>query len=60
MYKIFLKRIFDFLLALVGCVIISPIFLVLWIWLTIANKGSGAIFTQERPGKDEKLFKLYK
>lgn len=29
-------------------------------WLTIANKGAGAIFTQERPGKDEKIFKLYK
>ena len=60
MYKSFLKRFLDFLLALVGFIIISPIFLLLWIWLTIANKGAGAFFFQERPGKDERIFRVIK
>ncbi len=60
MYKSFLKRFLDFLLALVGFIIISPIFLLLWIWLTIANKGAGAFFFQERPGKNEKIFRVIK
>jgi len=60
MYKHFFKRLLDFLLALIGLILISPLFLVLWIWLTIANKGAGAFFVQERPGKDEKIFRLYK
>jgi len=60
MYKHFFKRLLDFLLALIGLLLISPLFLVLWVWLTMANKGAGAFFVQERPGKDEKIFKLYK
>ncbi len=60
MYENFFKRLFDFLLALMGFIIISPIFIILWICLTIANKGAGAFFFQERPGKDEKIFKLIK
>lgn len=60
MYKHFFKRLLDFLLALIGLLLISPLFLVLWIWLTIANKGAGAFFVQERPGKDEKIFKVIK
>ncbi len=60
MYKHFFKRLLDFLLALMGLILISPLFLVLWIILTVANKGAGAFFIQERPGKDEKIFKLYK
>ncbi len=60
MYKHFFKRLLDFLLALIGLILICPLFLVLWVWLTIANKGAGAFFVQERPGKDEKIFKLYK
>ena len=50
----------DFVLALVGLIILSPLFLILWIWLSIANKGAGAFFLQERPGKDERLFKVIK
>ena len=50
----------DFIMALLGLIVLSPLLLVVYIWLTIANKGAGAIFTQERPGKDEKIFKLYK
>lgn len=60
MYKIFFKRIIDFALSLLGFIIISPIFLLLWIWLSIANRGAGAFFSQERPGKNEKIFRVIK
>ena len=60
MYNSFLKRLLDFLLAMIGFIIISPVFLLLWIWLSIANKGAGAFFFQERPGKDEKIFRVIK
>ena len=60
MYKFFLKRTIDFLLSLLGFIIISPILLLLWIWLSIANKGAGAFFFQERPGKDERIFRVIK
>lgn len=60
MYKHFFKRLIDFTLSLIGFIIISPIFIVVWIWLTIVNKGAGALFFQERPGKDEKIFKVIK
>lgn len=60
MYRRFFKRLFDFFLSLIGFIIVSPIFLLLWIWLSIANKGAGAFFFQERPGKKEKLFKVIK
>jgi len=60
MYKYFFKRFFDLVIALVGLIILIPLFLVLWIWLSIANKGAGAFFLQERPGKDEKIFKVIK
>lgn len=60
MYRYFIKRIIDFFLSLIGFIIISPIFLLLWIWLSIANRGAGALFFQERPGKNEKIFKVIK
>ena len=60
MYKNIFKRIIDFTLSFLGFIIISPVFLLLWIWLSIANKGAGAFFFQERPGKDEKIFKVIK
>ena len=60
MYRHFFKRLFDFSLALLGLIIISPLFLLLWVWLSIANKGAGSFFLQERPGKDEKIFKVIK
>lgn len=60
MYKHFFKRFFDFTLSLLGLLILSPVFLVLWLLLAIANKGAGAFFTQERPGKNEKIFKVIK
>ena len=60
MYKHFFKRVFDFCISLVALVIISPILLVITIWLHFANKGAGAFFFQERPGKDAKIFKVIK
>jgi len=60
LYQFFFKRLFDFVFALVGLIILSPLFLILWIGLSIANKGGGAFFLQERPGKDEKIFKVIK
>lgn len=60
MYKHFFKRIIDFTLSFIGFLIISPVFIIVWIWLTIANKGAGALFFQERPGKGEKIFKVIK
>lgn len=60
MYKHFLKRVIDFTIALVALLVIWPILLIIYIWLTIANKGAGALFYQERPGKDGKIFKVIK
>lgn len=60
MYKYFFKRFFDFWISLISLICISPIFLVVTIWLHFANKGAGAFFTQERPGKGEKIFRVIK
>ena len=60
MYKHFFKRVLDFLISFVVLVCISPILLFFIIGLHIANKGAGAFFYQERPGKDEKIFKVIK
>lgn len=60
MYKNFFKRLIDFIIVLSVLLCIWPILLVIYIWLTIANKGAGALFYQERPGKDEKIFKVIK
>lgn len=60
MYKHFFKRLFDFCISLVALIIISPILLVITVWLHFANKGAGAFFFQERPGKDAKIFKVIK
>ncbi len=59
-YRNYIKRIFDFLIALVALICLSPLLLVVTIWLHFANKGSGAFFVQERPGKDAKIFKIIK
>ena len=60
MYKHFFKRFFDFWISLLALIVISPILLVVMIWLHFANKGAGAFFFQERPGKDAKIFKVIK
>ena len=60
MYKHFFKRLIDFTIALIALLCLSPILLVVTIWLHFANKGAGAFFTQERPGKDAKVFRVIK
>ena len=60
MYRKFFKRFFDIIVSFTALACLSPILVVVTLWLTIANKGAGAIFTQERPGKDEKIFKIIK
>ncbi len=60
MYKNFFKRLIDFFAALVMLLILSPILICVWVWLTVVNKGAGALFFQERPGKDKKIFKIVK
>lgn len=60
MYKNFFKRLIDFTIVLIALLIIWPILLIITIWLHFANKGAGAFFFQERPGKDEKIFKVIK
>ena len=60
MYKKYFKRVFDFCAALVILVAIFPILFVIYIWLTIANRGAGALFIQPRPGLNNKIFKLIK
>lgn len=60
MYKHFFKRVFDFFISLIAIICISPLLLVVIVWLHFANKGAGVFFFQERPGKDAKLFKVIK
>jgi undecaprenyl phosphate N,N'-diacetylbacillosamine 1-phosphate transferase len=60
MYKHGLKRVIDFILVFIVLVVIWPILLLITIGLHFANKGAGAFFTQERPGKDGRIFRLIK
>ena len=60
MYRNYFKRFLDFWISLIALIIIAPILLVVTIWLHFANKGAGAFFFQERPGKDAKIFKVIK
>ncbi len=60
MYKHFFKRVIDFSIALIALLIIWPILLVIYIWLSVANKGAGAFFFQDRPGLHGKIFKVIK
>ena len=60
MYKHFFKRVIDFSIAFVALSILFIPMLVVALWLHFANKGAGAFFFQERPGKDDKIFKIVK
>lgn len=60
MYKHFFKRLIDFILVLCVLLLIWPILLIITVWLHFANKGAGAFFTQDRPGKNGKIFKVIK
>lgn len=60
MYKSIIKRIIDFTIVFCVLLVIWPFLLLITIWLHFANKGAGAFFTQARPGKDGKIFKVIK
>lgn len=60
MYRYFFKRFFDFVIALIALLCLSPLLLFVSIWLHFANKGAGVFFTQERPGKNARIFKVIK
>ena len=60
MYKNFFKRMIDFILVFCALAMIWPILLLITVWLHFANKGAGAFFLQERPGKNGKIFKVIK
>ena len=60
MYRRFFKRLLDILLSFVALLLIGWLMGIIAIWLHFANKGAGAFFVQERPGKDEKIFSIVK
>lgn len=60
MYRSFIKRLMDVLIVFLGLLILLPVLLGSAFWLHFANKGTGAFFFQERPGKNGKLFKVIK
>jgi len=59
MYTSVIKPTFDFLFALLGLIILSPIFLLVTVFLCVANEGK-PFFVQPRPGKNGKVFKIVK
>ncbi len=59
MYKGFFKRFFDFAIALTGLIVLSPVFLIVATLLAVANGGK-VFFTQERPGRNERIFRVVK
>ncbi|MBR6858679.1 MAG: sugar transferase [Bacteroidales bacterium] len=60
MYKHFFKRFLDICISFIVLLFIGWFLVIIYLWLTIENKGAGALFIQERPGKNEKLFKIIK
>lgn len=60
MYRSFFKRFLDIVLSLLAILILGWLLAIIAIWLHFANKGAGAFFIQERPGKNSKIFKIFK
>lgn len=60
MYRHFFKRFLDFWIALLALICLSPLLAVVTLWLHFANKGAGAFFLQERPGKNGRIFRVIK
>ena len=60
MYQHFFKRVLDFSIVFIALLCIWPILLVITLWLHFANKGAGAFFTQDRPGKGGRVFHVIK
>ena len=59
-YSLYIKRLFDFVLSLTALLLLFPFLLLVTVGLHFANKGSGAFFTQQRPGYKGRIFKIYK
>ncbi len=59
-YRKYIKRMLGFLIALTALICLSPLLLVVTVWLHFANKGAGAFFFQERPGYKGRIFKIIK
>ena len=60
MYRHCIKRLLDFFISLLAIIALSPLFVIVTVWLHIANKGAGAFFLQERPGLNSRVFKVIK
>lgn len=60
MYKNYIKRLLSFSIAFIALLCLGWLILIVAVWLHFANKGAGAFFYQERPGKDTKIFKVIK
>ena len=60
MYKLFFKRLIDFFIAFIALSILLIPLAIITLWLHFANKGAGAFFFQERPGKNGKIFNIVK
>jgi lipopolysaccharide/colanic/teichoic acid biosynthesis glycosyltransferase len=60
MYKHYIKRLMDVVISGLALICLSPLLLIVTVWLHFANKGAGAFFTQERPGLHGRIFKIYK
>lgn len=60
MYRHFFKRLLSLTGALIGLLLLGWLILIVMVFLHFANKGAGAFFTQERPGKDAKIYKVIK
>ena len=60
MYNSFFKRFIDFTVSLISLLVLSPLLIVVMVWLYAVNKGGGAFFMPIRPGKNGKLFKIIK
>ena len=60
LYRNFFKRAIDIAASGCGLLVLSPVLAVITLWLHFANKGAGAFFFQERPGKDGKIFRVVK
>ena len=60
MYRNYLKRLVDFCIVLCALLVIWPVLLAIIVFLHFANKGAGVFFTQERTGKDARLFRAIK
>ncbi len=59
MYVHFFKRVIDFILSLIGLIVLSPVFLILCIWIKVDSKGP-ILFKQKRFGKNKSFFYIYK